>query len=257
MIALRTYLDSSGKLENDWITLAAIAATDEIWLQLEAAWAEIMEGHTPKGKYIHMREVYRLIKAFDKSDGRDHDKAFGLVNKCLVYMSHLDKKRFRMFYCSVDLRAWRKLRAETYQMPDPIDICNEFCSESILGWYLLHYPDLLNPEKDTVQYFFDRNEYFYQPFYDKWISEINIAEKTGSWSLWKVIAEVAPAIMEKTAGVQAADIVAWAINREKFAEEGDLAKHLGHILRSVIPAFQVIWDEDKLRKQYRPLLYLP
>ena len=59
-------------------------------------------GHNPKGEYIHMREVFRLEKGFDSKKGWDHEKAFGLVNKCLVYMSHLDKKRFRMFYCSVN-----------------------------------------------------------------------------------------------------------------------------------------------------------
>ena len=81
MIALRAYLDSSGKLEDNWMTLAAIAAPDEIWAELEAAWDKILQGHTPKGSYIHMKEVIRLEKAFNSNLGWTHDNAFGLVNK--------------------------------------------------------------------------------------------------------------------------------------------------------------------------------
>ena len=183
LIALRAYLDSSGKLEDDWMTLAAVAANDEMWGEFEAAWEKILGEHIPKAKYIHMREIFRLIEGFDSSLGWDHNLAFGLVNKCLGYMSLLDKKRFRMFYCSVDLKAWRKLRAETYQMPDPVDMCNKFCSELVLGWYLLHYPDILDIHRDRVKYFFDRHEYFENPFKEKWNTERNMSEKTGEWSI--------------------------------------------------------------------------
>lgn len=130
LIALRAYLDSSGKLHDNYITLAGVAANDDMWQEFENRWTEILAGHSPVGQYIHMREVYRLEKAFDKQLGWTQDNAFSLVNKCLMYMSHLDKKRFRMFYCTVDLRAWQKLRAETYQMPDPIDMCNKYAAPS-------------------------------------------------------------------------------------------------------------------------------
>jgi hypothetical protein len=257
LIALRAFLDSSGKLEDDWLTLAAVAANDEMWGELESVWDKILKDHTPKGEYIHMREVYRLIKGFDSTKGWNHDNAFGLVNKCLIYLSHLPKAKIKMFYCKVDLRAWRKLRAQTYQMPDPIEMCNQFCSEVVLGWYLFHYPEMINLQTDKVKYFFDRNEYFYQPFFDKWKREKNMAEENGAWNVWNIIDQVAPAEMKTTPGIQAADIIAWGMNRETFAKEGDMAKHLGHILRSVIPAFHVVWDEAKMKEHYKPLLYLP
>ena len=122
MIALRAYLDSSGKLENDYMVLAAIAGNDQMWEEFEEAWDKILAAHTPKATYVHMREIAHQTKGFDRKLGWDDNSAFGLSNNCLVYMSHLDKKRFRLFYCAVDLIAWRKLRAETYQMPSPIDI---------------------------------------------------------------------------------------------------------------------------------------
>jgi Protein of unknown function (DUF3800) len=256
LIALRAYLDSSGKLDSDSITLAALAANDDMWNEFETEWAKILDQHSPKGKYVHMREIYRLIKGFDASLGWDRTNAFGLANECLMYMSRLDKKRFRLFYCTLDLKAWHKLRAETYQLPEPVDMCNRFCSESVIGWYLHYYPEVINPETDTLKYFFDRDEYFKAPFEAKWNAEKTRAEETGGWTPWKVIDEVAAVDMKHTAGIQAADIIAWGMNRETFAQEGEAAKHMGHIIRGVIPSFHIIWDEAKLRKEFKPLLYI-
>jgi hypothetical protein len=116
---------------------------------------------------------------------------------------------------------------------------------------------LINPKTDSVKYFFDKNEYFFQPLYDKWKNETNTSDATGRWSIWNAIDEVAPVEMRKTPGIQAADIIAWGRNRETFAKEGDIASHLAHILRQVIPTSYVIWDEAKLRKQFKPLIHLP
>ena len=253
LIALRAYLDSSGKLENEWITLAGIAASDDMWDEFEKVWASILDGYTPKGQYIHMREVFRLIKGFDSNLGWTHDLAFGLVNQCLMYMSNLDKVRFRMFYCSIDLNAWHKLRAEGYQMPEPVDMCNRYCSESVIGWYLFHYPDAKSPKTDTISYFFDRNEYFKVPFENKWNTEKNRADEAGVWSPWQLVQEVASVDMKKAPGIQAADIIAWGMNRETFTQEGDMARYLGHILRQVIPAFHVVWDEPKMKQHFTPV----
>lgn len=121
------------------------------------------------------------------------------------HMSHIPKDKLRVFYSSIDLVAWRKLRGETYQMPDPIALCNTFCSEFVLTWYGFIYParsTLIDPQTDSVRYFFDRNEYFFQPFYDKWSRERNQSAATGRWSIWNAIDEVASVEMKKTPGVQ-------------------------------------------------------
>jgi len=257
LIALHTYLDSSGKLEKEeYLTLAAVVGNNKMWEEFEGSWAEILDNHIPKAEYVHMREILRLEKGFDSSLGWNEQNSFDLVTKCVGYMSRLDKARFRMFYCSVDLKAWSKLRGETYQMPNPVDMCNTFCSEIVLGWYLRLYPDVIDPHNDTVKYFFDRTEYLEGSFRDKWNTEKNLAEGTGEWSIWQRIDEITCVDMKKTPGIQAADIIAWAVNRETFAKEGQTAKYLGHILRQVIPSYYVVWDETKMKKQFRPLLHL-
>jgi len=259
LIALRAYLDSSGKpqFKRRHLTLAAVAANDEMWAEFETAWAKILAEHKPKADYVHMREIVQMCDGFDPKYGWDQQSAFDVANQCVQYMSHLDKKRFRMSYCSVDLDAWRKLRAETYQMPEPVDICNRFCSELVLGWYLNYYPEIINPHVDTVSYFFDRTEDFKKPFEEKWNREKDFAEQTGERSVWQIIDKVASVEMKKTPGVQAADIIAWARNRETFTDEGDLGRYLAHIVRQVIPSFYIEWDEAKMREQFKPLIYLP
>ena len=234
-----------------------MAATDDMWGKLETAWCKILNDHTPGATYIHMREICHQTKGFDRKFGWNDDNAFGLSNKCLVYLSQLDKKRFSMFYCAIDLKAYRQLREETYQLPEPVDLCNRFCSETILGWYLNHYPDVIDPENDTIKYFFDTGEYFKVPFENKWNGEKALAEKTGSWSIWKRIKEVACVDMKDVPGVQAADLIAWAVNREKTGKHGAKGEYMAHIMRQVIPAWSIVWDEERLRKQFKPLLYLP
>ena len=257
LIALRAYLDSSGKPDNDYMTLAAFAGNDEMWQEFETEWDKILEQHKPKAKYVHMREIAHLERGFAHRLGWTHKSAFGLATECLVYMSRLDKKRFRMFYCAVDLVAWRKLRAETYPLPSPIDLCNQFCSEGVLMWHVGMYPDIIDLQTDTVKYFFDRGEGFKTPFEEKWNSEKERAERTGVWNVFKMVEQVSAVDMKKIPGVQAADILAWAVNRDNAVTEGHPGKHMREVMLKVIPASSVIWDEAKLRKHFKPLLWLP
>jgi hypothetical protein len=130
--------------------------------------------------FLHSHErVFPLEKAFAANLGWNHDSAFGVVNRCLSYISTRPKDRLRVFYCSVDLIAWQKLRDETYQIPDPIDLCNKFCSEFILSWYGFLYPQVMDPNTDTVRYYFDKNEYFFNPFHGKWERERELSNATG------------------------------------------------------------------------------
>ncbi|HWZ46338.1 MAG TPA: DUF3800 domain-containing protein [Candidatus Saccharimonadales bacterium] len=253
LIALRAHLDSSGKLENDYMTLAAVAASDQIWQKFEADWDKILSNHTPKATYVHMRELAHQHGGFDRKLGWNDENAFGLSNQCLIYMNSLDKKRFKVFYCAIDLKAWRKLQAKNYPLPDPIEMCNWYCSEIILAWYLGSYPEKPNMFRDSIRYFFDQNEYFKGPFEDKWNKEKDRAEKTREWNIWQTIKGVSAVDMKDVPGVQAADIVAWAVNRENTVQYGKKAKYMAHIIRKGLPSSSVTWDEAKIRRYFKPL----
>jgi hypothetical protein len=258
LIAIRAFLDGSGKFTDDYVTLAAFAGNDDIWAEFETEWDRILTGHTPRADYIHMRELVRQIDGFDWRHGWNVTNSFGLVTKCLMYMQHLDKKRFRMFYCAVDLAAWRKLKAETYELPEPIELCNRFCSELVLGWYFVKHPDILDPMNGAIHYFFDKDEPYKQVFEDKWKSETGkIDASKGDWSVWNLVKEVAAVEMRKVPGIQAADILAWSVNRENTSIEGSPGRMLLYIMQQVIPSGFIVWDEERMRQHFRPTIYKP
>lgn len=237
LIAIRAYLDSSGILDDNYLTLAAFAGNDELWREFENEWNRILKNHVPPAKYVHMKELARQIDGFDWRLGWNMDNSFGLVIKCLMYVQHLDKKRFRMFYCAIDLAAWRKLKAETYQLPNPLELGNQFCSEMVMNWYLLMHPEVFDPESAAMHYFFDRGDIFKQPFEDKWKMETsNLDRSKGDWTIWSTIKEVCSVDMKDVPGVQASDILAWSVNKENTAKGDVPGKMLSEIMRAVIPS---------------------
>ena len=257
VVVLRAYLDSSGDPDGKYLTLAAFAGPDHIWQGFDVEWAKILSGHTPPMSYLHMRELAHLKDGFS-GPGWNKQTAFGLVFKCLMYMQHLDKKKFRMFYCTVDIDAWRKLNAETYQLPDPIEMCNEFCSEKVLDWYFVKHPGLIGP--NAVHYLFDRNEPFRARFEAKWKQEKrrhSRADEIDRMCRWDLIGDVESAEMKKTTGLQAADILAWSVNRKKTASGDVPGAGLSEIMGNIIPSLYQIWDEAEMRKTYRPLIFKP
>jgi hypothetical protein len=233
-MSIRVHIDSSGKRNNRFMTLAAFSGDDEIWEKFDTDWQQILSSHDPRADYIHMKEVARQILGFDWKRGWTPQNSFGLVNKCVMYMQHLDKNKFGMFYCGIDLNAWRKLKAESYDLIDPVDICNRFCSEIVLASHLLKYPELIaNPDLrvEGVRYFFDRDEEFQQPFEDKWNQGKKRSEALGVKDVWDYVEEVAAVEMTKVPGIQAADILAWAVNKENTSSGNLPGTSLSYIMK--------------------------
>ncbi len=252
-IALRVHLDSSGKSCDEFMTLAGFAAPDELWEDFENKWDEILKAHTPRAGYVHMKEINALTKGFDQRLGWSQPKAFGLAASCLAYMSRLDKERFRMFYCTVDICAWHKLKGEGYVIPEPIELCNEFAVFGIQLWYAFKFPlesAIIDLKTDGEHYIFDRNEEFFLPFRAKWNSEKDKFETSGALSPWVLIEDVTEGESKKIPGIQAADILAWSVNRDHTAPEGYPGKAYLEIMKKVIPSGFIFWNEDNMRKKY-------
>lgn len=189
------------------------------------------------------------IKAFDRKYGWNNENAFALVLKCLNYLSDIDKNRFRIFTCTVEMDAWRKLIVEGCAIPSAVDLCVQFCPQIILTWQTLMRPGLFDPSNDTLHYFFDRGEPFKQPFEDKWNKELDDADNEEVFTLWSLIKEVAAVDSKEVPGVQAADVMAWAVNKENVGTGGPGAM-LADVMRKIIPSSSIVWDEPKLRKEF-------
>lgn len=131
--------------EGDYISLAGQATEDGVWKEFDEKWDEILggEGKRPKAPYLHMREANANEGPFSWRNGWNRKKVEALVVALLEHLQTQDKKRFHQFACSIDLRAHRKLITEGFTLPDPVDICNGHCPESVLVWYVTSYPGSL------------------------------------------------------------------------------------------------------------------
>lgn len=260
-IVLKSYFDKSGEEDvSKFFTLSGVAANDKAWADINHTWEYMLKTHTPKASYMHMKEAVHLEKEFDRTKGWNDTNTSGLVNWLLSYVTQFEKTHdsYCQFVCTVDMDAYRRLKAETYQMDSPVDLCNSTCVEGVMAWYVSHYKSDLDYEASC---YFDTGEPFEPIFEAKWENERRGDERTGSASIWSHIKHVRTVPMRTTPGLQISDILAWGINREKNPVAGSpIPKEYEHIalaLTRLAPTFSKLWDEKELRKRYRPLIYKP
>lgn len=255
MVALESYFDGAhigqGWTNGSLVTLAGFAAEDTIWAEFDDHWRAILseDKSRPKAKYLHTQEAVHGKREFGYRNGWNTKKVFSLVIDVLKYLQTLDKQRFRQFACTVDLTAHRKLVAEGHKLDDPIAICNG-CPYTVLAWYSADYPGLIH----SAHYFFDQNEPFEEPFKQKWISEKQRRISPGGIDMfWSLIKTVSSADMRDKPALQAADLLAWATNRNLSKPPGEpaLGKHLEPIMKQIIPSSWILWDEKRLRESQR------
>jgi hypothetical protein len=252
LIVMKSYFDRSGLENTDFIALSGIAASDDTWAVIEATWNHVLGAHNPQAAYMHMNEAVFLKKEFEKTKGWDDDKVFGLVNLLVSYLSQIPNTTYCQFASIIDMRAYRKLQAETYELDSPVDLLNASCAERVMFWYLHEYKgvDL------EAHYYFDQNEPFEPIFKAKWERETERDRDTGTYSIWSHIKHVGSANMRNTPGLQIADMLAWANNR-KETKPGARYEHLFLPLTRLAPSKWIMWDEPNLQKKYRPLIYNP
>jgi hypothetical protein len=251
-IAVRAYLDGSGKSHEKRLTLAAFAAQDGIWAEMERQWREVLDEHPLKPRYVHMKELCALRGEYDRSKGWTQQESFGIVNKMLLFLQHY-KQDLQMYYCTIDLEAHRKLVAEGYAIPRAVDICNQYCAETIIKAHIqkTYRRNPAAEEAEEMVFVFDNGEDFYHPFHKKWESEVKRFGKEKGFNIWNVITDVHTTTrMKQLPGLQAADVLAWAVNREHTVEVGTAGKMHAHLMRQIIPQYYVAFDEDSLRDRF-------
>lgn len=247
---LKSYFDKSGQEDQELLTIGAVAATDDVWTELEDEWNEILRRNVPPADYMHMIEAIHLRGEFSRDKGWNDDLVFGLVNLLLSYLSSSPiHTKYCQFSCSLKMAEYNKLRAETYQLDSPADMVASACVRKMSEWYFENYKGL----DFEAHYFFDQGEPFEDIIKAKWNRAR--ADENPKYQ-WAHISSIGSAIMRKTPGLQIADMVAWATNRH----EVNIPRRYDKLiigLRHLIPSFWVVIDERQMRKHYRPLIYGP
>lgn len=247
---IKSYFDKSGQEDQHLLTVGVIAATDDVWAEIEADWNHILRSNKPPADYMHMVEAINLRDEFSSNNGWDDDHVYGLLNLLLSYLATSPtRSKYCQFSCSLKMDDYNKLLAETYQLDSPADIVATACVRKMSEWYFEHYKGL----DFESHLYFDQGEPFEEIIKAKWNRS---REGISPRYQWMHISHIGPAVMRKTPGLQIADMIAWATNRHevKIPRRYD---DLALTMRMLLPSFWVVVDERQLRRHYRPLIYNP
>jgi len=251
-VVLKCYFDKSGQEDQPLFTIGAVAASQDVWADIETDWNLILQKNDPPVAYMHMVEAIPLRRGseFCPSKGWNDDHVFGLVNLLLSYLSStVPIKKFCHFAISLKMSDYKKLQAETYQMDSPADLIASACVRQMTQWYFEHYQGL----DYEAHYCFDQGEPFEDIIRAKWNRARIEADPKYQWGH---VTHIGSAPMRTTPGLQIADMIAWATNRHevKVPQRYDTLV-IG--LRHLLPSMWVVVDEAQLRKNYKPLIYHP
>jgi hypothetical protein len=256
-VAIRAYLDSSGKNRDLFVSLAAFAADDVTWADFNAGWDNVLNSGFRKVPYMHMVEaVHRQPDTpFSYRLGWSRKHIWELIFKLVEFMNHFKNGLLTMHSCEVDMNAWRRLTQQGFDIPSEVDLCNRYVSEYIVGLFAKKiltesmYETISLAREDLLNYVFDQNESFIGPFSKKVNKEKDESERSGQHSIWQLVDGITEGNMKNTPGLQAADILAWGLNRQNTAMEGKEGKHLAYILKQLVMCTWKEYDEAALCRE--------
>jgi hypothetical protein len=217
LVVLESYFDGSGKSDNPdcyFLTLTGYAAPPVVWPAFEVLWETILQRHHLACFHTQVEScrsnpilVAELLDAIGLSHG------FGMTTVGVT----------------LDLKAHRRLFSE-YVLPKPGRICAEFCINTLLE------------QADSISCFFDRKEEFLKEVNPLWE-----ADGVPDWPQLANVKELAPVRQVDFPGIQAADLLAWHVNRN--LTRSDYGLDLAVIDSRASGKFKM-FGEEELRARY-------
>ena len=213
---LHGYLDGSGKSnESEYLTLTGLFASESVWRRFECSWGEVLQKH--QISEFHTSEAISLKRRFSPENGWNRLKVGELVKDLwnvlgqyrwtedLSLGSNLNARS-----CTVVMADYRRAKAERPKLREPEALCTGFCFHRLpidLDSQLEH------PEVILV---FDRGEPFLDTVNRGWNRYKNLPD--AGWP--KQIKEIKFGRAANLCPMQAADLVAWTINKHVRTPDG-------------------------------------
>ena len=242
-MALKAYYDGSGKAHNRadaFLTLAGLAGDAKAWEIFDEQWRKILANRDPAAHYLHMKEANPLRKEFSETKGWDNDKVRSLLadltNECFFKATFSDSasEQLGIFSCTVDLTAYRKLQDEGRTLTKEEHICTD-------GAVALMLNILGSGSSERIEMYFDRDEQFRGRVENIW----NRKRRPAWWA--KRVDTVAPVNMKCWPGIQAADFIAWSLNRKYTVNDKPLSSMIHGLMARKVHVFV---GREALLKQY-------
>ena len=231
---LKAYYDGGNKSDSTAykvLTLAGYAATDSIWIRVERQWTDVLAHH--KIGYMHMAEAMSLNGSYSKENGWDEAKVQNLLHDLVGVMESFKRRPVTGVSCTVVLSDYLSARRTFADLPPVENLCMTQCMGVALIWYgtLPRYSTdgYSKLPSECADLYFDRGEPFYGHAVDAWNHKTFRNRDT-----FKAIRRIEQADMRSVPGLQMADMLAWAHNRQYGSGGHD---KLCTRIREAIPEF--------------------
>jgi hypothetical protein len=248
---MKAYYDGSVGIDengDEWITLGAIAGTDEVWAEFDQKWDKMLKSRYPMAPYIHMIKVLDNKDPFDSLAGWDEDRKKALIQDAIVLLSQMDKAGFRMAWSAINESARRRWERQGEEViSDPFAKCAAECAYLTVGAYIQNIRD--EKEREPIRLFYDRGEQFLGPFKNRWLkgrTEPGRLKSSNPDNGWDVFSDVQEVELPFHFGLQAAHMVAWANSRALSDIERPF-QYLRYWLLEVVPSSRIEHNEETVR----------
>jgi hypothetical protein len=217
-VAVRGYFDGSYG-ESGRVTLAGYLAPPETWERFAQEWFNVIGGFDPPCEYVHMVDAHARSGAFRVNAGWNPTRVDELVNELLhrcflpFTLNESEDTCLLGICCTIDSGSWESAckREPGLKQHGQAGVCARFVAEMALR-RLPQAPGKAEGQRyGTVELIFDRGERFKRQIEIAWQRALKRPRgKRGPLSL---VSNVCEEEMKKAPGVQAADFLAWHINR--------------------------------------------
>ncbi len=243
-ITVKAYCDGSGHNDRNshFVTLAACIAAPDVWTDFEAHWAAILNKHGCPP--LHMADARQGRGDFEGWRQRQvNSLVIDLLNQCFTEIVGSHRNDFTSATCTVNLADYRRA-AERFPgvlSHTPEELCTHHVATTTLSMLPNDDASPINVAEGSggVEIFFDRNEPFQHYIQKEW------EKRKGNWygDVVSRIMTIAPADYRNVIGLQAADFIAWHVNRYFNDPRDRWAQLVGITAR---PNVQRYWNYDSL-----------
>lgn len=243
-IAIRAYCDGSGDPRDancQYLTLGACLATPSAWSTFETLWANVLARHDSPP--LHMTDAQSLNGDFTDWRRPQVDALVtDIYNQCfshVAYAAHRDD--FYLASCTINMEDYRRAAKESSGVRSRTP--QALCTYHVAAAALMMLPDdSTKPLKKDgmLEVFFDRGERFLHVLQKEWERR----KKNRHDDVVSLIAMIEPVDYREVVGVQAADFLAWHVNRYYVTGSVDA----GVISRLAAPNIQQYWQYENLMR---------
>jgi len=220
---VRAYLD--GSQSENLLTLAAMSASPPTWERFESRWAEVLEKHGVSAAHMRENREPSFVQNLETvlRDFGDQKDAFCSVSS--VILPH-----HKVVSQAIDaMEAGGKQR----KFPE----ASELCAYDCLNYLCWHY------QTGQFALVFDRNEPFFAKLYNPW----NVRKgKTADHPHLSRVEQMEPGSLDCHPPLQAADFIAWHVNRFWTKRDQPNSWSLG----SIASISSTLWDQNRLANPF-------